>query len=223
MMMVFWLLLIASYVLGSFPTGNVLARLLKGVDLRTYGSRTVGTSNAGQLLGKKAVVIVGVLDALKGAVPVWTAQALGLGPGSQIACGAAAVVGHNWSIFLGFRGGRGVATMLGAVFAASPIQILPYTVVSVVGWLVFKNVPLFMGVATFLLPVWAFMLREDPAYVLGMLSMAIIVFAKRLMANDLPTESRSSVLLYRFLYDRDVKDRNQWVRRGQQNSKKPAA
>ncbi len=222
MTMVFWLLLVVAYFVGSFPTGNVLARLLKGVDLRTYGSRTVGTSNAGQLLGKKAIVIVGVIDALKGAVPVWTAQALGLSAGNQIAVGAAAVVGHNWSVFLGFRGGRGVATMLGAVFAVSPVQILPYAFVTIAGWLIFKNVPLFMGLSTVLLPVWAFVLREDPAYALGMLAMAVIVFAKRLMANDLPTANRGSVLLYRFLYDRDVRDRDQWVRRGEQRSKPTA-
>ncbi|MBF8299092.1 MAG: plsY [Dehalococcoidia bacterium] len=210
------ILVVAAYLLGSIPTANIFTRALKGVDLRTVGSQAVGTSNARRLLGKRGAVLIAALDMLKGALPVLAAQALGLGPGAQMAAGAAAVAGHNWSIFLRMQGGRGVATMSGAVFAAAPVQALLFVATALGGMAMLKNVPLSFGIGVLSLLAWGGLFREGPAYMWGIAGIACLLFAKRLAGNSLtrlPFEGRGRVLIYRLLYDRDVKDREEWLRR----------
>ena len=215
-MLLMTLLLVGSYLLGSIPTANIVSRSLKGVDLRSFGSKSVTSSNAGQLLGKRVQTVVGVLDILKGSIAVWVAQALGMGVQTQMLAGACAVAGHNWSIFLRFHGGRGLATAIGVVLGAAPLQLVPFTSFAVLTILLFKNVPLMMGIAMLLLPVWGVLWEQDPAYIRGISGILVLMIAKRLAGNGPagPVEGGSKVFLYRLLFDRDIKDRNEWVRRG---------
>lgn len=106
--------LILSYLLGSVSFSYLLTRYLKGVDIRDYGSGNAGATNTMRVLGKGPALLVFLLDALKGM------GAAGIGylfsEGNQtimMACGIAAIVGHNWPIFLRFRGGKGIATTVG--------------------------------------------------------------------------------------------------------------
>ncbi|MCS7235564.1 MAG: glycerol-3-phosphate 1-O-acyltransferase PlsY [Armatimonadota bacterium] len=124
------LLLLAAYLLGSVPTGLWVVRAVLGVDVRQLGSGNTGTTNVYRVAGPWVGAVVLLLDAAKGALPVLASGALGLGAGWTVAAGLSSVVGHNWSVFLGFRGGKGVATSLGALTALSPTA----AAVAVVVW-----------------------------------------------------------------------------------------
>lgn len=118
------LVVLAAYLLGSVPVGVLVSRRLGGVDIRSQGSGNIGTANVMRVSGWRAGVIVMILDILKGVLPVAAAGRLGLPGAAAAAAGLAAVAGHNWSPFLGFRGGKGVATSLGVVIAFSPVAAL---------------------------------------------------------------------------------------------------
>jgi len=117
--------LLASWLIGSIPWAYLAGRLLKGVDLRTYGSGNLGTTNVLRLLGAPAAIVVYLLDAAKGFVPALLFPALfGFAPrgGWAIACGLVAILGHVKPVFLGFKGGgKGVATASGVFFALTPV------------------------------------------------------------------------------------------------------
>ena len=117
--------LVASWLIGSIPWAYLAGRLLKGVDLRTYGSGNLGTTNVLRLLGAPAAIIVYALDAAKGFVPVLLFPALfDFAPsgGWAIGCGLVAILGHVRPVFLGFKGGgKGVATASGVFFALTPL------------------------------------------------------------------------------------------------------
>ncbi len=123
----FWTIgvLLVCYLVGSFPSGVLLARRMKGVDLRLHGSGNVGASNAFRALGLAGGVLVLAADLVKGYLAVsLAAVALApevLGPLVKVACGLAAIAGHNWSIFLRFQGGKGVATSFGVLLGLSPL------------------------------------------------------------------------------------------------------
>lgn len=117
--LVYAALVIAGYLLGSIPSG-VIAGRLAGVDVRKHGSGNIGTTNVLRTLGRKASAAVFAADFGKGALAVLAALLVTFNPLVASACGVAAVVGHNWSIFLRFTGGRGVATAFGALLLISP-------------------------------------------------------------------------------------------------------
>jgi glycerol-3-phosphate acyltransferase PlsY len=153
-----WLLL--SYLLGAMPTSYLAARLFKGIDLREHGSRNLGATNVYRLLGWKYAIPVGLVDVAKGAVPVWLATARGPDlPLFPLYCGVAAVVGHVFSVFVSFKGGKGVATASGVVLALAPKAL----VVSLVVWgaLVWLTGYVSLGsvVSAALFPIAAFVLE----------------------------------------------------------------
>jgi len=110
-----WLIVILGYLIGSIPTAYIIGRALKGVDIRQIGDGNMGAANTFRQLGPKAGVTVGLIDAGKGAAAVLIAQATGLSLFAVLLTGVAAVIGHNWPAFLGFRGGRGEATTIGVL------------------------------------------------------------------------------------------------------------
>lgn len=127
-------LILATYLIGGIPWGVVLGRVFKGVDVRQHGSGATGATNALRVLGWKFSVAVFVLDFLKGLVPVAVSRWLEC-PGWVIgAVAIVSVVGHCWSPFIGFRGGKGMATGGGAAVALMP-------------WLVLMLVPMILVVA----------------------------------------------------------------------------
>jgi glycerol-3-phosphate acyltransferase PlsY len=118
------LLVVAGYLLGSIPWGVVLTRLTTGVDVRTVGSGNIGATNVARAGGKKLGVLVLLLDAAKAMVPILVARALlGGSPRAEVwtvAVALAAFVGHLFPVWLGFKGGKGVATGLGIFLVLSP-------------------------------------------------------------------------------------------------------
>ncbi|MDO9334269.1 MAG: glycerol-3-phosphate 1-O-acyltransferase PlsY [Dehalococcoidales bacterium] len=125
--------MIIAYVLGSIPSGLILAKKMADVDVREWGSGKIGATNVLRSAGRRVAILSGLLDILKGAAAVLLAGLIigktyvaigsfGFGPLlGQVLAGLAAVVGHNWSIFLKFRGGSGVATFFGGWIALFPM------------------------------------------------------------------------------------------------------
>jgi acyl phosphate:glycerol-3-phosphate acyltransferase len=117
-------LIIAAYLCGSIPMGVLVARLTGGVDPRTVGSGRTGGTNALRALGRRRAAVVVAGDLLKGALPVLVARVVSGQAVVEVACGLAAVAGAIWSIFAGFRSGRGVGTGVGTMLVIQPIAVL---------------------------------------------------------------------------------------------------
>ena len=113
-----------GYLLGSIPTGLVVSRLFTKIDPRQTGSKNIGATNVYRTAGKKLGILTLAIDVLKGALPVWMAIYWGLRPHWVALAGLSPVLGHIFSIFLGFKGGKGVATALGAYLIISPVAVL---------------------------------------------------------------------------------------------------
>ncbi len=105
--------LILGYLLGSIPSGWLAGRWLKGIDLREIGSGSTGATNVLRQVGKGPALVVFLIDVGKGAAAVLIARALGLGDWIQVLAGLSALAGHIWPVWLGFKGGKAVATGLG--------------------------------------------------------------------------------------------------------------
>jgi glycerol-3-phosphate acyltransferase PlsY len=157
---------VAAYLVGSFPTAHLLARS-RGVDLGAVGSRNYGATNLGRTLGRPWGIACFVVDAIKGAAPVvgsgWVLGSLGAAPGSLseqtawcwLAVAAAGIVGHTLSPWIGFKGGKGVATGFGALAAMWPVLTVP-AVLALLLWIVlvllFRMVSLASMVAAVSIP-----------------------------------------------------------------------
>jgi glycerol-3-phosphate acyltransferase PlsY len=116
--------LVASYLLGATPTSYLTARLFRGIDLREHGSRNLGATNLYRLLGWRFAVPVALFDAAKGFVPVRVfAPQVSSSELVALVFGMTAVVGHVYSVFVGFRGGKGVATAAGVMLALTPLAL----------------------------------------------------------------------------------------------------
>ena len=123
------ILVLTGYLLGSVPFGVVLGRVVRRIDVREYGSGNAGMTNVLRTVGRPAAALVLLLDMGKGVASVVLARALSDTAGVESAAALAALAGHNWPVFLGFRGGRGTATGWGALLVLSPISGLVATVV----------------------------------------------------------------------------------------------
>jgi glycerol-3-phosphate acyltransferase PlsY len=128
-----------GYLSGALPFGLWLGRWFRGVDVREHGSKNLGATNVYRVLGPTLGIATLLLDVAKGALPVWLVPKLGLAqsfPGGPGACavvvGLAAVAGHVWSCFTGFKGGKGVATTVGVLLAIAPIAFAAFVLVFVV-------------------------------------------------------------------------------------------
>lgn len=125
-------LLVSSYLIGAIPFGLVVGKIFFGVNLFEHGSLSMGATNAFRILGWKAGAMVFVADFLKGLlVTLFAGLVLPDAPWVQAGVAVIAVVGHSWSVFAGFRGGRGVATAFGAVWVIYPIAGLAAGIVSI--------------------------------------------------------------------------------------------
>lgn len=121
--------LIIAYFMGSIPTGVVIGKKFKGIDIREHGSKNTGATNAYRVLGLQYGIVVLLADALKGYLPVFLASLAGLAGWQLILVGLVTIVGHTLSIFLKFKGGKGVATSLGVFIYLVPNIVLILLVV----------------------------------------------------------------------------------------------
>ncbi|UCD15668.1 MAG: glycerol-3-phosphate 1-O-acyltransferase PlsY [Candidatus Omnitrophota bacterium] len=119
--MIILILLLVSYFLGSIPFGFLVARFVRKIDIRQFGSGNIGATNVFRVVGKEWGVLVFILDFLKGFLPPFMMKFFlpGLANSIYIICAILAVCGHNWTPFLKFKGGKGISTSLGAIVALS--------------------------------------------------------------------------------------------------------
>ena len=122
MILEFAAVIAVSYLVGSIPSGYIAGRVLRGIDVRDFGSGATGATNVMRTLGRGPFVVVLLADALKGYVPVLITWFLFESHDLQVASGLAAVLGHDFPLYIGFRGGRGVATSFG-VYAALALPV----------------------------------------------------------------------------------------------------
>lgn len=123
-------IIILSYLAGSLPTSIIAGKVLKSIDIREHGSGNAGATNVFRVLGWKAASVVGIIDLLKGFVATVYISGIAFGdvPVShdivRIAAGLSAVIGHIWTVFSGFKGGKGVLTVIGMFFGLSPVSVI---------------------------------------------------------------------------------------------------
>ena len=179
-MSAFLIALLASYLLGSFPTGYLLVKWLKRVDLRTVGSGNIGATNVGRVAGRWASALVFVIDGAKGCLPVLVVPSVlpSLPPAAGLACGLAAVIGHNFPIFLGFKGGKGVATTIGVLLAAAPLAGIVYLAVWGAGLLIWRYVSASSMAAAASIPITLLIRHHAPADILLGAAFALLIILR---------------------------------------------
>ncbi len=217
------LMMAGAYLLGSIPAAYLVSRWARGIDIRQVGTGNVGSSNVLQSTSSKwlALSVLG-FDGVKGALAVWIAQQAGFSAAMQMAVGLAAIAGHNWPLFLNFRGGKGIITSLGVIMMMSPwlgiiVAVMAYALAPI------KQLALGVFIALLSLPVFSWFLagplgiEERLPVTVGLAALTAIAFIRRLAARRSPLCAGLplwKVFIFRLLFDRDIRDRRTWVERG---------
>lgn len=179
-MIVIALAILGAFLLGSIPFGYVIGHFFYNTDIRSQGSGNIGAMNALRTLGKAGAAAVLVLDAAKGFLPVFLILHAGLGWTAAALVAASTILGHCFSPWLGWKGGKGVATSLGAVFALS----WPVGIIAVALWLAgaaatkYSSVGSMLGSAAAPLALWYFT-RSAAATGYGVFAAILIIYAHR--------------------------------------------
>ena len=226
----FGLLIVGAYLVGSVPAAYLAARWLRGEDIRQFGSGNVGATNLVGLTSKRAGIPVIIFDLGKGAVMVWAAQWMGLSISQQVTVGLAAIVGHNWPVFLRFNGGRGILTTLGVALilptlnGSLPWEMLACGVIFLGILFTLHNVPLGVGAGIASLPLVSWGIGKPLPLTLGFLAMFLVLAIRRMTAQHpvrVTSISKKRILVNRLLFDRDIRDREAWRRLILEQRKKP--
>jgi len=208
-------LIAASYLIGSIPVAQLVARYTKSIDLREVGSGNVGASNVWQSVERWLVVPVGLAQIGQGLAGVLLARFADQGGGVQALCGIAAVTAHDWNPWLGFTGGRGIGQTIGALLGLTWPSLGVFIAVSLVG-VAIGWIPQFVALGLFAAPFGEVFFGDSAAAAWGAFALAVIAMVKRVLGNGRPGADlpRLDVCLNRLAYDRDDRDRDAWVRRG---------
>jgi len=218
----FALLTVAAYLLGSVPSAYLAGKLSRGIDIRQYGSGNVGTSNLLKFTSKKVVIPVIIFDVGKGMLMVWAAQLAGLGTVQQVTIGLAAIIGHNWPVFLRFNGGRGGLTLLGVTLILAPKLVLILLAITLI-FGIFHQLALGTILTVAALPVFTWFLSRPLGVTgdilplsLGFTAVFLVTVIRRLtvprtsLSASVPTDQ---LVVNRLLFDRDIRDREAWISR----------
>lgn len=171
-----WVLMIlAAYLVGSIPVGLIIGNVFWKKDLRRYGSRNIGATNAWRVLGRKAGVLVFILDFLKGQVGVMLGAGIIGTPAALVLGGFFAIVGHVLPIFAGFRGGKGVATGLGVLSILMPKVMMIVLVVWLILTLLTRYVSIASVFSAVLAPILAGVFKEPLVYSAFALAAAVVI------------------------------------------------
>ena len=169
------LLIIAAYLIGSIPNGLIFGKLIWKKDLRRFGSHNIGATNAWRILGRKAGLLIFILDFIKGQLGVMLGGCLIGTPGAMVIGGVLAMVGHIFPLFIGFKGGKGVATGLGVISALMP----KITAIIFIVWLVLTLLTRYVSigsiVAALLAPILAACFKQPAEYFSFALVAAVVI------------------------------------------------
>lgn len=186
-----------AYLIGSLPTGYILVKALKGIDIREIGSGSTGATNVKRVLGMKAYIFVMVMDALKGVLPVLAAKYIEskIGFTAQlhilpVLVSIAVILGHSKSIFLKFTGGKSVASGVGTILGLNPIVGL----ITIASWVVLtyftKVVSISSIIVVLLTPIWMIVFKQPLSFIIYCLLGALYIVylhrenIKRLMSGN---------------------------------------
>lgn len=214
-----FLIVISSYCWGSIPTSYLTAKILHGVDIRKSGSGNVGASNTMALVGIPLGLTVGTVDCLaKGTLPIILAKMTGQDISVQVLVGIALICGHNWSVFIRFTGGRGIATSIGILIGLYLwIELIIMGVLfGLIGRLIVKDTSLWTFASMITLPLLAYLVMEPLAIRCGVSSIVVISILKRATANWEPVPRGHKwyqILINRIILDRDISNRDSWTTR----------
>ncbi len=175
------LAIIIGYLLGSIPFAYIIGRLKKGVDIREVGGGNVGALNTYREIGPLYGLGVLAADIVKGALAVWIASWLGLELEWICVAGFAAVVGHNWPLFIKFKGGMGAATVIGVLAALTPVPLLISAGIVILLIAITRNVRLSLF-ALVLVPVFDWIFDNDIIYIVCVLGLLLFI-GLRLLLN----------------------------------------
>lgn len=169
-----------AYVLGSIPWGLWIGHLWGGIDVREYGSKNTGATNIYRVLGMKAALLVFLLDAGKGALGVWLGMWLTGEPSGALIGGLGAIIGHNWSFIMKFKGGRGVATGVGVLAMLMP----PVAAAAFICWGIAVALTRYVSLGSVLgagiAPIFAWYLGYPSSYqVVVLLASLFVIFRHR--------------------------------------------
>jgi len=183
--------LIISYLLGSIPTAYIFCRILKGIDIRSVGSGNVGATNALRVLGKGWGIVILFLDILKGLLPVVlignyisSRNTILTEEQVRVMVGLLCICGHNWTVFLNFKGGKGIATTLGVLIGLSftihgLIIILCLLILTwITIFLIFRIISLASIISSFALPVYAVILKESGFFICASILLSIFAIVR---------------------------------------------
>ena len=189
-------LMIVAYILGSIPNALWIGKVFKGIDVREHGSKNTGSTNAARVLGAKLGILTLILDISKGAIPTLIATMLLDSSISVILVGICAILGHSFSIFMKFKGGKAVATTVGVFIVLVPGAIL---LVAVIFFLVFgitRYVSLSSMIGAISLPIWIVLFYKNiPLTIFGIIIAILIIVRHKSNIQRLlnGTESKFSI------------------------------
>ncbi|HEY96424.1 MAG TPA: glycerol-3-phosphate 1-O-acyltransferase PlsY [Dehalococcoidia bacterium] len=175
--------IIVGYLLGSIPSAYIAGRLKKGVDIRKIGGGNMGALNVIREIGWPAGSLVLIADLSKGILAVFIARWLGLQLVWVLVAGFAAIAGHNWPIFLKFRGGKGGATIMGVLLALIPLEFLSGFVITAVVVIITSNPALGMGVGLAFIPLFIWWYSGSSLLIGYSLFLALFVIARFIISG----------------------------------------
>ena len=183
-----------SYLVGSIPNGLILGKLLWNIDLREYGSHNIGATNAWRTLGKGPGLLIFFLDFLKGVIGVWLGSMVSGTPISLVLIGIFAILGHSCSLFLHFKGGKGVATGLGVIAMLMPQT----TIVIFLLWLIIVYLTRYVSLASIIaaagVPLFAWWANAPGEYIIfGAVAAVFVIYRHKTNIKRLLNGTESKI------------------------------
>ena len=189
-------LMIVAYILGSIPNALWIGKVFKGIDVREHGSKNTGSTNAARVLGAKLGILTLILDISKGAIPTLIATMLLDSSMSVILVGICAILGHSFSIFMKFKGGKAVATTVGVFIVLVPGAILLAAVIFFLVFGITRYVSLSSMIGAISLPIWIILFYKNiPLTIFGIIIAILIIVRHKSNIQRLlnGTESKFSI------------------------------
>ncbi|MVP00058.1 glycerol-3-phosphate 1-O-acyltransferase PlsY [Paenibacillus lutrae] len=177
--MIYIIPVVAAYLIGSLSFSFIIGRLVKGIDIRKHGSGNAGATNTLRVLGKGPAILVLALDVVKAIQAVWIGK--WMAPDDvwvQVACGLAVIIGHNWPVFFGFRGGKGVATAIGVTATLCFLPALFAGIIAIGSIVITRYVSLGSLLFTALLPFFVWGMGRPLEILWGVIIIGLFTFIR---------------------------------------------
>lgn len=172
------LAIIASYLLGSISFSFIIGKLAKGIDIRKHGSGNAGATNTLRVLGKGPAIAVLALDVIKAIAAVWIGILVSDNDWVAVLCGLAVIAGHNWPVFFGFRGGKGIATTIGAMATLSFLPALFAGIIAILSIVFTRIVSLGSLIFAALLPLFIWLMGRETEVLIGSIIIGAFAFIR---------------------------------------------